>query len=100
MSDSLWEICCVFCGVARIPMPRRGRPYRVEDADDGFANELSPAAVLKQHLDRRQLTLALTRPSHQASVPLPPRSVHRASRQLRPALATNEYRDDPFHAVR
>ncbi len=21
MSDSLWEICCVFCGVARIPMP-------------------------------------------------------------------------------
>ena len=64
--------------VAKLIRPRARHLNQRRLANTGPALEHQhPAAVLQQHLDRRQLTLALPQPPHQASVPLPPCSVHR-----------------------
>ena len=64
---------------AALPSPARARHLNQRRlANTGPALEQQrPAAALHQHLDRRQLTLALTQLSHQARVPLSANSVHR-----------------------
>jgi hypothetical protein len=62
--------------VAKLICPRARRLNQRCLTDTGPALEQQhPAAPLQQHLDRRQLTLTLAQPAHQASVPRKPGAV-------------------------
>jgi hypothetical protein len=81
--------------VAKLIRPRAGRLNQRRLADAGPAlDQQHGVPVLQQPLDRRQVTLALTQPPHQASVPFLSRSVHRsrscATKAARPIERSQE----------